>query len=104
MCHETEHSYTRTTESLAAIVRMSAQDTTPGHSDSISDFMASISSNPLNEFAFGAAVFSPTKLGVSSNSTDASHPCKTFKNYTDYARPVCCIYNLKRLTKKKILS
>lgn len=67
---------TRTTESLAAIARISAQDTVSGQTYSRSAFIASITSNPLSEFAFGAALFSPTNPpgGMSSSNTDASHP------------------------------
>lgn len=65
---------TRTTESLAAIARISAQETVCGQKYSISAFMASITSNPLSELAFGAADFSPLMLAVSSSNTDASHP------------------------------
>jgi hypothetical protein len=36
--------------------------------------MASITSNPLSELAFGPAVFSPMKNGVSSRSTEPSQP------------------------------
>lgn len=67
---------TATTESLAATVRMSAQETIAGHKVSNLDLMVSITSKPLIELAFGAAVFSPVKLDVSSNNTDASHPCR----------------------------
>lgn len=68
---------TRTTESLAAIARISAQDTVSGQTYSRSAFIASITSNPLSEFAFGAALFSPTNPGgMSSSNTDASHPWK----------------------------
>ena len=65
---------TATTESLAATARISAQETTPGHKLSTLDFMVSITSKPLIEPALGPAVFSPVKLDVSSNSTDASQP------------------------------
>ena len=65
---------TATTESLAATERISAHDTTLGHKLSSSVFMVSITSKPLKELAFAPAVFSPVKLDVSSNSTDASHP------------------------------
>lgn len=66
---------TRSTESLAATARISAHDTVLGQTYSRSAFIASITSNPRKELAFGAAVFSPVKLGVSSSNTDASHPC-----------------------------
>lgn len=36
--------------------------------------MVSITSKPLKEFSFGPAVFSPVKVEVSSNKTEASHP------------------------------
>lgn len=67
---------TTTTESLAAMARMSAHETVSGHTDSRSDFIESITSNPRREFRLGGAVFSPTSPSVSSNNTEASHPCK----------------------------
>jgi hypothetical protein len=36
--------------------------------------MASITSNPLAEFLFGAAFFSPVNVAVSSNKMDPSQP------------------------------
>lgn len=68
--------YTRTTESLAAIARTSAQETVPGHINSSSDFIVSMTWNPLSEFKFGAAAFSPTKPPASSNKTEPSQPYK----------------------------
>lgn len=65
---------TATTESLAATAMISAQETIFGHETSSWDFMVSITSKPLKEPAFGPAVFSPVKLDVSSNNTDASQP------------------------------
>lgn len=65
---------TRTTESLAAIARMSAQDTTPGHAFSTAVFILSMTSNPLAEFKLAFAVFSPVKLEVSSKSNEPSQP------------------------------
>ena len=66
---------TSTTESLAATAKMSAQETFPGHEASTFFLMVSITSNPLSELAFGPAFCSPVKFAVSSNSTEASHPC-----------------------------
>jgi len=63
-----------TTLSLAAMARMSAQETTPGHTFSTADLMASMTSNPLAEPLLGLAIFSPLKLGVSSSSSEASQP------------------------------
>lgn len=68
---------TAATESLAATARMSAQETTPGHMLSNWDFISSMTSKPLRELALGKELFSPVKFAVSSNKTDASHPCKT---------------------------
>jgi hypothetical protein len=65
---------TLTTESLAATAIISAHETTLGHKLSSWDLMVSITSKPLKELAFGPAVFSPVKLDVSSNNSDASHP------------------------------
>lgn len=70
---------TATTESRAATAKISAQETTPGHTFSTFVLMVSITLKPLNEFAFGPAVFSPVKLDVSSKRTEASHPCQQKK-------------------------
>jgi len=67
---------TVTTESRAAIARISAQETTPGQAASTLVLMSSITSKPLRELTFAAADFSPVKVEVSSNRTDASHPYK----------------------------
>ena len=66
---------TATTESRAVMATISAHDTTPGHTASTLDFMASMTSKPLTEFLLGSAVFSPLKEEVSSSSTDPSQPC-----------------------------
>lgn len=57
------------------MAKISAQDTTPGHNFSTLDLIASITSKPLTELLFGAAVFSPLKVEVSSSSNDPSQPC-----------------------------
>lgn len=67
---------TATTESLAAVATMSAQETTPGHHFSSCAFMLSMTSYPLRELTLGNALCSPLKVVVSFNNTDASHPCK----------------------------
>ena len=77
---------TRTTESRAAIVRISAQDTVLGHAFSSSLFISSITSNPLAEFLFGPDPFSLTMLPLSSSSIDWSHPCHT--KYTFYCEEI----------------
>jgi len=66
---------TATTESRAATATISAQETTPGQTASTLVLMSSITSKPLKEFTFAPADFSPVKLEVSSNRTEASHPC-----------------------------
>lgn len=73
-CYNEYEDNTRKTESRAATASISAHDTVSGQAISSSDLIESITSNPLNEFKLGAAVFSPVKLGVSSNNTEASHP------------------------------
>jgi hypothetical protein len=65
---------TVTTESRAAIANISAHETTPGHTLSTADLILSTTSNPLAEFRFGAAFFSPLKLDVSSRRMEPSHP------------------------------
>ena len=62
------------TESLAAIAKTSAHETTPGHTFSTADLMLSTTSNPRTELRLGAAFFSPVKEDVSSSSNDPSHP------------------------------
>ena len=57
-----------------AMAKMSAQDTTPGYISSTVDLIVSIISNPLADLRFAREVFSPMKLGVSSRSSDPSHP------------------------------
>lgn len=69
--------HTKTTESLATVARMSAQEMVWGQTNSSSDLIASITSKPLREFKLGPAVFSPTKFSLSSSRIEASHPCKT---------------------------
>lgn len=68
------------TESLAAMARMSAQDTTPGHALSTWAFILSMTSNPLAEFLLGTAFFSPVMLDVSSRSREPSHPYEFLNN------------------------
>lgn len=65
---------TRTVPSLAARARISAQETVALQADSTRVLMVSITSNPLAEFLFGFAVFSPVNDPVSSSSTDPSQP------------------------------
>ena len=64
-----------TVESRAAIVAISAHDTTPGQAASTLDLISSITLYPLTELLLGPAVFSPLKDEVSSSSIDPSHPC-----------------------------
>ena len=59
-----------TTESLATKVRISAQETMPGHSASRSFFTLSMKSKPLS-VRFGIAFFSEE---VEFRSKDASQP------------------------------
>lgn len=61
------------TESLAAKAKMSAQDTTPGHAFSNSDFMASIVSNP-DKVRFGIASFSAVLVAVEFSKIEPSQP------------------------------
>lgn len=65
---------TVTTESRAAMAKISAQETTPGHTLSTWDFMLSITFRPLMEFLLGPAVCSPVNEEVSSRRSDASQP------------------------------
>ncbi|KAF7827913.1 hypothetical protein G2W53_019077 [Senna tora] len=62
------------TASLAAIVRRSAHETIPGHSDSSMFLILSTSPKPFKECLFIAAFFSPFNVTVSSSKIDPSHP------------------------------
>lgn len=79
-----------TVESLAAMASISAHETTPGHAFSTADFMLSMTSNPLAEFWFGAAFFSPVKEDVSSSKSDPSHPLtkQSWKNKRRIDAPI----------------
>ena len=61
------------------MAKISAHETTLGHSFSILDFISSTTSNALIDPLLGVAVFSPLKVGVSSKSTDPSQPCQEAK-------------------------
>ena len=63
---------TATTESRAATARMSAQETTPGHTASTCALMLSMTSKRLSDPLFGGELCSPD---VSLSRTDASQPC-----------------------------
>ena len=65
---------TSTTESLAAMAKISAHETTPGHAASTAVLMLSITLNPRAELRFGFAFCSPVKLDVSSSRIEPSHP------------------------------
>lgn len=56
------------------MAKISAHDTTPGHTASTLDLMLSITLNPLTELLLGAAVFSPVNEEVSSRRIDPSQP------------------------------
>ena len=59
--------------SREAKARMSAQETTPGHTSSIAALAASITSRPLSVL-LGMAFFSEGFPGVGSMRTEASQP------------------------------
>lgn len=63
-----------TTESLAVMAKISAQETTPGQTFSTAVLILSMTSKPLAEFLFGIAFFSPVKFDVSSRNKEASQP------------------------------
>lgn len=63
------------TESRAATANISAHETTLRlQALSTAFLISSITLNPLTEFTFGRAVFSPLKLEVSSSRIDPSQP------------------------------
>ena len=64
---------TNETLSLAAKTRMSAQETSPGHSSSSFDLIVSIRPKPL-KVSFGGESFSEAISSVGSSSTEASQP------------------------------
>lgn len=78
------------TESLAAMAKISAQETTPGQTFSTADLMLSTTSNPRAEFRFGLAFFSPVNEDVSSSSTDPSQPLtkQSWKNNRSREAPI----------------
>ena len=61
---------TKNAAALAAIIMMSAQETTPAHFFSTATFASSMISNPAT-LPFGGAVFSEP---LPSSKIDASHP------------------------------
>jgi len=69
-----EVALTMTTESLAAMAKISAQDTTPGHTFSTAVLILSMTLNPRADRLLGIACCSPVKLAVSDKSIDPSHP------------------------------
>ena len=72
-----ERLFTRTTTSLAANTRISAQETIPGHAASSSALMESIISKPFR-VSLGGESFSERTPLTASNNTDASHPWTNF--------------------------
>ena len=72
--------FTRRTASLAAKTRMSAQETTPGHSSSSSDLIMSITSKPFR-LSLGGESFSESIPSTASNKIEASHPCNFFLSH-----------------------
>jgi hypothetical protein len=56
---------------------MSAQETVVLQAASTWVLMASITSYPRAELAFGPAFFSPVKVAVSSSRMEPSHPCRS---------------------------
>ena len=93
---------TCTTESLAAMAKISAQDTTPGHAFSTADLMLSITVNPRAELRLGPAFCSPVKLDVSSSRIEPSHPCIYIYACYDYdykertkKKPLCCFLGMQ---------
>ena len=67
---------TMTVESLAAMAKISAQETVWGHSFSKADLISSITSNPLAEFLFGFDLFSLASVPLLSNNIEPSQPWK----------------------------
>lgn len=63
-----------TVESLAAMAKISAQETVSGHSFSKADLISSMTSKPLAEFLFGLDLFSLAIFPLLSNKSEASHP------------------------------
>jgi len=69
---------TKKTASLAAMARISAHETTPGHWSSSSSLIASITSKPLR-LKFPGESFSAVLSSVESIKTEPSHPYSTQK-------------------------
>ena len=66
--------HTSTTASLAVMIRMSAQETIPGHAFSKACLNSSITLYDLRESIFDRPSFSPSMFGVSSSNNEASQP------------------------------
>jgi hypothetical protein len=58
------------------MAKISAHDTTPGHTFSTFDFMLSTILKPLTDLLLECALFSPWKEEVSSRSNDPSQHCE----------------------------
>ena len=68
--------YTSTTETSAAIARISAQETVLGQEASTAVLMLLTTSNPLIELLLPKAVCSLTMVVLSFSKSEASHPCQ----------------------------
>ena len=68
---------TSTVESLAAMAKISAQETVRGQAFSSADLISSITSNPRTDFLFGTEFFSLVMPPPLSKRSDASHPFKS---------------------------
>ena len=86
--------HTKNIADLAAMIMISAQETTPGHFFSTAAFASSIISKP-STLLFGAAVFS---VFLPSSKIDASHPFSTKVTQCDKMRNItqAQIFNLHK--------
>jgi len=82
---------TRTEETSAARVRISAQETFLGQTFSTAVLMSFTTSKPLMELLFGRACCSLTIVAVLFNKIDASHPCMCH-DHQQHTRFVSCSF------------
>ena len=86
---------TKETEIWDAMVRISAQETTPGQTFSSAVLMSSTTEYPSAEFIFGFASFSLTMPSALSSNIDPSQPCLLFIMVNNH------VYQLLTTTTKK---
>lgn len=88
--------HTSATASLAAIIMISAHETTPGQALSKASLTPSMTWKDLREFTFERASFSPSMVGVSSSSIEASQPFYMERVVSIYKNNLNFVIKLRR--------